>query len=284
MPLSAQLFIARARRPVSMGVVVWLLCCGGLAYRAEAQDRVAELRWAGDSEGGAPYVFPDPKNPRQIIGYEVDLMNAIGRRLNRRAVFVQNQWDGLIPGLQRGNYDVAINGIEITEDRRQQIDFSLPYYATGEQLSVRGGDDSIHSLSDLKGKTAGTLKYSLAQRILEREGGIRIRTYDGQINVYEDLASGRLDAVLMDWPIAMYYSRPNPKLKFTGETIEQITYGIGLRKGEAELRKGIDEALKTLIRSGELRQIYEKWGLWNDQTERLFARVSAEPQPSGEAL
>ncbi|MBO0722198.1 MAG: transporter substrate-binding domain-containing protein, partial [Blastocatellia bacterium] len=79
---------------------------------------VRELRWAGDSEGGAPYVFSDPNNPRRIIGYEVDLMNEIALLLNRRAVFVQNQWDGLIPGLQSGNYDVAVNGIEITEDRK----------------------------------------------------------------------------------------------------------------------------------------------------------------------
>ncbi|MCI0336182.1 MAG: ABC transporter substrate-binding protein/permease [Acidobacteria bacterium] len=243
-----------------------------------------ELRWGGDAEGGAPYVFPDPKNPRQIVGYEVDLMNEIGRLLNRRAVFVQNQWDGLIPGLQRGNYDVAINGIEITDDRKQQVNFTIPYYATGEQLSVRVEENTINSLADLKGKTAGTLKYSLAQRILEREGGIRIRTYDGQINAYEDLANGRLDAVLMDWPIAIYYSKPNPRLKFAGPVIEQMKYGICVRRDNIELLKQIDRALLSLIKSGELRRIYEKWGLWNDETERVFAQITADSQKQGEAL
>jgi polar amino acid transport system substrate-binding protein len=252
-------------------------------YSSYAQE-VKELRWGGDSEGGAPYVFPDPKNPREIIGYEVDLMNEIARLLDRRAVFVQNQWDGLIPGLQRGNYDVAINGIEITEDRKEQVDFTIPYYATGEQLSVRNDENSINSLADLKGKTAGTLKYSLAQRILEREGGIEIRTYDGQINAYEDLANGRLDAVLMDAPIAVYYSKPNPKLKFAGPAIEQIRYGICVRKGDGELRTRINEALLSLIKSGELRRIYEKWGLWNGDTEKLFAQVTADSVKQGEAL
>src|SRR5215510_4248792 len=169
-----------------------------------AQDKQV-LRWGGDAEGGAPYVFPDPNNPRQIIGYEVDLMNEIGRKLNRRAVFVQNQWDGLIPGLQRGNYELAVNGIEITDDRKQQVNFSIPYYACGEQLSVRAGENSINSLADLKGKVVGTLKASLAQRILEREGGIEVRSYENQNNAYDDLALGRLQAVLMDWPIAVYY-------------------------------------------------------------------------------
>jgi polar amino acid transport system substrate-binding protein len=239
-----------------------------------AQEQKA-LRWGGDAEGGAPYVFPDPNNPRQIIGYEVDLMNEIGRKLDRRAIFVQNQWDGLIPGLQRGNYDVAINGIEITKDRKEQVDFSIPYYATGEQLSVRLEENAINSLADLKGKTAGTLKYSLAQRVLERHGGIKVLTYDGQINAYQDLANGRLDAVLMDWPIAIYYSKTNPRLKFTGPIFEYMQYGICLRKEDGQLRRQIDEALLSLIKSGELRKIYEKWGLWNDETDKLFTELTA---------
>jgi His/Glu/Gln/Arg/opine family amino acid ABC transporter permease subunit len=266
-------------------VIYFMLCVFFLfvffAVNSPAQE-TGELRWAGDSEGGAPYVFPDPKNPRQIVGYEVDLMNSLARMLNRRAVFVQNQWDGLIPGLQRGNYDVAINGIEITEDRKGQVDFTIPYYATGEQLSVRIGENSINSLADLKGKTAGTLKYTLAQRILEREGGIEIRTYDGQINAYEDLANGRLDAVLMDAPIAIYYSKPNPKLKFAGPVIEQIQYGICLRKGDNKLLTQLNNSLLSLVESGEMRRIYEKWGLWNSETEKLFAQVTAKKQ--GEAL
>jgi polar amino acid transport system substrate-binding protein len=245
-----------------------------LQLSINAQDQKV-LRWGGDAEGGAPYVFPDPNNPRRIIGYEVDLMNEIGRKLDRRAVFVQNQWDGLIPGLQRGNYDVAINGIEITNDRKEQINFSIPYYATGEQLSVRLDENSINSLVDLKGKTAGTLKYSLAQRVLERHGGIKVRTYDGQINAYQDLANGRLDAVLMDWPIAVYYSKTNPRLKFTGPVFEFMQYGICLRKDDTQLLRQVNEALLSSIKSGDLRRIYEKWGLWNDETDKLFAELGA---------
>src|SRR5262245_62495662 len=132
-----------------------LLC---LVLPAKAQSGDQQLRWGGDAEGGAPYLLPNPKNPREIIGFEVDLMDAVGKRLNRKSVFVQNQWDGLIPGLQRGNYDLAVNGIEITDDRKQQTTLSIPYYACGEQLSVRVGENSINSLADLKGKVVGTLK------------------------------------------------------------------------------------------------------------------------------
>lgn len=237
-----------------------------------------ELRWGGDSEGGAPYVFQDPKDPRRTIGFEVEIAEALAARLNRTSVFVQNQWDGLIPALQRGNYDLALNGLEVTEDRKTQIAFSIPYYVTTLQLSVRVEENSINSLADLKGRTVGTLKYSLAQRVLEREGGIALRTYDGLINAYQDLGFGRLDAVLNDYPIAVYYSRPNPKLKFAGQPVERVLYAIGLRRDDAALLKEVNAALLELIKSGELRRIYEKWGLWNKETEDLFREMTAQPQ------
>jgi polar amino acid transport system permease protein/polar amino acid transport system substrate-binding protein len=245
------------------------------ASRASAGE---PLRWGADSEGGAPYVFPDPKDPRNIVGFEVDLAAALGRELHRPPVFVQNQWDGLIPGLLRGNYDLALNGLEITPDRRQVIRFTVPYYATSEQLSVRTSESSIHGLSDLNGRIVGTLKFSLAQRLLEKEVGIEIRSYEGQINAYEDLANGRLDAVLMDWPIAMYYSRPNPALKFTGPPIGHLEYGIGVRPDDALLQKSLDQALVKLMREGELRRIYDTWGLWNHETETLFEGLSGSPR------
>lgn len=260
-----------------LNIAVLVVACLCLVSSIKAQD----LRWGGDAEGGAPYLLPNPKNPREIIGFEIDLMNAIGKQLNRKSVFVQNQWDGLIPGLQRGNYDLAVNGIEITEDRKQQVNFSIPYYVCGEQLSVRVGENSVNSLADLKGKVVGTLKASLAQRILEREGGMQIRSYENQNNAYDDLAIGRLDAVLMDWPIAVYYSKPNPKLKFTGTSIERMEYGIAARKEDEALLKQVNEALLALIKSGEMRRIYEKWGIWNAETDHLFAKLSA-PVQSGQ--
>jgi His/Glu/Gln/Arg/opine family amino acid ABC transporter permease subunit len=237
-----------------------------------------DFRWGGDAEGGAPYVFPDPRHPGHIIGFEVDLANALGQKLNRHAVFVQNQWDGLIPGLERGDYDIALNGLEITEDRKREINFTIPYYATTEQLSVRKTNSSIHSLADLKGKIVGTLKFSYAERVLRRENGIHLRTYDGDFDAYEDLANGRLDAVLMDWPIALYYSKPDPKLKFTGAPISHIEYGIGVRKNNPALLKQLNSAMRDLIRSGQLKDIYQKWGLWNSETETLFAQIDANPK------
>lgn len=275
---------AGAPRLVTPNTVLLLLIFLCTVLPGNAQ----ELRWGGDAEGGAPYLLPDPKNPRRIIGFEIDLMEALAKQLNRKSVFVQNQWDGLIPGLQRGSYELAVNGIEITDDRKQQVSFSIPYYVCGEQLSVRAEENSINSLADLKGKVVGTLKFSLAHRLLEQTkrdfgGALEIRSYENQNNPYDDLTNGRLQAVLMDWPIAIYYSKPNPKLKFTGAIIGEMQYGIAVRKDDAAMLKQVNDALLALIKAGELRRIYDKWGIWNEETDKLFTKLAA-PEQKGEAL
>ncbi len=243
--------------------------------------RATDLRWAADSEGGAPYVFQDPKDPSKIIGFEVDIAAALAKQMQRTPVFVQNEFNGLIPGLGRGNYDIALNGLEITDEHKQVINFTIPYYITAEQLTVRvRNSTTINALSDLKGKIVGTLKGALAERILQKMHDdqhipMDIRSYDGQLNPYEDLANGRVDAVLMDAPIAMYYVTPNPKLKNVGQPIERLEYGIGVPKENTALLKELNAALLATIKSGELQAVYEKWNLWNPQTQIAFEQIKS---------
>src|SRR5262252_24427 len=111
-----------------------------------------ELIWAADAEGGAPYTFPDPRNPAQIIGFEVDLATALATRMGRPARFQQNQWDGLVPGLERGEYNVVINGLEITAERARKISFSTPYFYSTLTLTRRVDDDRVQRAEDLRGR------------------------------------------------------------------------------------------------------------------------------------
>jgi polar amino acid transport system substrate-binding protein len=230
----------------------------------------APLTWGGDAEGGAPYQFQDPADPRRIIGFEVDIMEAIGRILGRQAEFVQNQWEGLVPGLERGNYALIVSGLEITPDRAQVISFSRPYYVTFEQLAVRRSEHAIRSLEDCAGRKVGTLRGSLAQRILEARQGIELRSYDGQINAYEDLLNGRLDAVLMDHIIALYNVAPDAGLRMAGPPVGRLEYGIGVRKEDGQLLTQVNRALEQMISSGELRRILEKWGIWTQACADYF--------------
>src|SRR5512133_1451908 len=104
--------------------------------------QAGELRWGSDSQGGAPYVFQDPMDPNHVIGFEVDFAEALAARLSARARPVQGQWDGLLDLLARGDFEVAINGIEIADEKRRICELSRPYYAAAERLTVRRRDAS----------------------------------------------------------------------------------------------------------------------------------------------
>ncbi len=246
---------------------------------SEVQKR-GVLRWAADTESGAPYAFYDPNNLDSLIGFEVDIINEIAKELGVRAEHVQNQWDGLIPGLSRNDYDVAINGLEKTSDREEVVNFSDWYYITYEQLVVRKEQEGISNLSDLINKKVGTLKASLAERILNAAGGIIVKSYDSEKNSYTDLELRRLDAVLIDQPVALYYAGWNKKFKLTGSPIGHVTYGIALRKSDKLLLKQINDAIYKMKASGRLREIMEYWNLWNFMmaNELNDLKVSNYPQ------
>ena len=230
-----------------------------------------ELRWAADTESGAPFVYQDPKNPERLLGFEKEIIESIAKKINRVPVLVTNQWDGLVPGLTQGNYDVIINGVEITEERKREISFSTPYYQTFEQLVVQKDTQNIHSLKDALGKKVGTLKFSLAERMVQNFGGILSSSYEADTHSLEDLQNERIQAVLLDSPIATYYAIPNAALKLVGEPIGQVLYGIGVRKSDPELLKSINAALEEMKKSGELRGILDRYGLWNSRMSEYLA-------------
>lgn len=228
------------------------------------------LRWAADAEGGAPYIFKDPKNPRVDIGFEVDLAQALSRVLGRPIEFRQYDYKSLFSGLLRGDFDFAMNGLEVTPDRLKRIRFSRPYYLYRLQLVGRAGEKRFRDLAGCKalGAVVGTLEETAAERLLDAQG-VKKRIYDGQVEPYQDLVNGRIDAVLLDLPIAIYYAQTNPKLELLGAPVERGRYAIALRPGDEALAREIDQALGRLLAGGELRAIYEKWKIWNDDQLEL---------------
>jgi polar amino acid transport system substrate-binding protein len=153
--------------------------------------KTGELRWGADTAGGAPYVFFHENDPQHLIGFEIEIVEKIAKKLGVKAVLVPSPWEQLVSALNRGNFDAVINGLEITEPRKQVVRFSRPYYFLTEQLTVQKKTKSIKGLSDLKNKKVGTMSASLAQRILEQDPQIIVVTYPGPVEVYKDLEIGR---------------------------------------------------------------------------------------------
>ena len=228
------------------------------------------LIWGFDAEGGAPYVFHDLKHPPKLIGFEVELVEAIARELGVKVQSFQNAWDSILLSLQRGDFDIALNGIEITPDREQSVLFTRPYYVYAEQIVVRASDNRINQLADLRGKKVGTLYNTEAKRMLEEMGEVAVNIYSGQVEPFKDLSLNRIDAVFVDLPIASYYAMPNPQLRLVGKPAGEGYYGIAVRKEDTALAEELNKIIGKLLRTGELKKIYSQWGLWNASQEKLF--------------
>ena len=241
------------------------------------------LRWGGDLQGGEPYVFQDPHDPARIVGFEVEIADALARRLGVRARFVQNDWQLLIPALERGDIDVILNGLEVTDARRKRLGFTRPYFAFAATLVVRRDQPGVRGLTDLRGHRVGTLGGSLSHDFVAAVSGIDVVPYEGTQEPYLDLEEGRLDGVVLDDIIAERYGLVRPRLRGAGAVGEGV-YAIGLRPDEPSLQRAVDEALGAMVREGELRAILERWGLWNDRQAALVTSAAAQVAPGGGGL
>ncbi len=242
-------------------LLVALLLPSLSSLRAEGEEKL--LRWGGDAQGGAPYVFQDPEDPTILKGFEVDLIEAIAKRMGRKPVFVQNEWSGLIPGLDRGDYDIALSGQEITPEHEENFIFTKPYYITGAQLVVGRSNTVIEDLKDCGGKKIGSLKESEATRILRAAGNIEVVSYEDEVNAFNDTVLGRMDGAMVDQPVAVFYGLINPGLKSVGKLAGRIEYGMAANQKQQALVEEINRALDEVIASGEFRTIFERWNLWN---------------------
>src|SRR5712664_757744 len=176
-------FLSFARRTALPACLTILLFV--LPWRLPASGHLQEIQkrglllWGADAEGGAPYVYPDPQRPEKLIGFECELADALAAKLGVKARMVQNQWDQLIPALERGNFDIILNGLEATADNQQRIAMSRPYFVYAQQIVTRKEMQGLARLDELKGKVVGVLSSSVAEHLLEQAGGTQLKVYPG---------------------------------------------------------------------------------------------------------
>jgi polar amino acid transport system substrate-binding protein len=258
---------------VLMALAVILACGSARADGGLARVRASgELRWGGDLQGGEPYVYEDPQRPGTLVGFEVDVAALVARHLGVRARFVQNDWSQLVPSLERGTFDVILNGLEVTRRLAGRVAFSRPYYVFAERLMARRDDASVTDLASLAGKRVGTLANSYALELLSSSASSRPSPvlYEGVEEPYIDLSRGRTDAVLLDDIIAARYGEHHPDLRVAGD-VATGTYALGVLPAERDLLAAVDAALDDGIGSGELEAILRKASLWNDRQAALRA-------------
>lgn len=253
------------------------------AARADTLDEVrkaGKLMWGGDQEGGGPFIFPRDDDASQVTGFEVELAARLGEYLKVTPEFFQGQWDRMPDYLKAQKIHIVLNGYEWDPIRVDAMEASIPYYVYGLQLLARATDDSIKSWDDLEKPRAdgekrkvGVLTGSAANTYVAKRLGdkVEIVPYEGNTDGMREVETEKIDATVQDTPIASFYAARFPKLHSVGKPEEKGHYIILARKGETRLIHTINEALLLMIKNGDLKRIYKKYGIWDDDQAELAA-------------
>ena len=203
---------------------------------------------------------------KNIVGFDVDLINAVAAAGGFAVEFKNAEWDGIFTGLDKGKYDAVVSAVQITEERKRTMDFSIPYLNAGQVLTVRADLNGVSSLTDMRRKTLGAQigttgafeidKIKAANKIVEK-------TYDEIGLAFEDLFNARIDGVVADVPTAASYALQNDsykgKLKIVGTPFTEEQYGVAVQKGNAKILNLINTGLTKVLNSGANRAIEKKW-------------------------
>lgn len=210
--------------------------------------------------------FENTDEQGNIVGFDIDLMNAIAAEEGFQVQFVNVAWDSLLAGMATCQYDAAISAMTITEERKQSFDFSDPYFAAGQVVAVRIDDTTINSKDDLSGKTIGVQLGTTGDIEAQKIAGATVKSYDGIALAFQDLLNGQVDAVIADNPLAVGYVGVNPdKLKIVGEAFTDEYYGIAVCKNKPELVTLFNEGLAKVEAKGVIDELTTKWLVNNGQ-------------------
>lgn len=232
-----------------------------------ASAELKELRF-GVEASYAP--FESKSATGQLQGFDIDVGNAVCAKLKTKCVWVENDFDGLIPALKARKFDAINSDMTITEQRKQAIDFTDAIYTIPNRLIAKKGSGLQPTAASLKGRHVGVLQGTIQETYAKARWageGVDVVPYRTQDQVYADLASGRLDAAFQDSEAASkgFLKRPQGAgFEFAGPTVSDAQLlgsgvGYGVRKGDEALKSALDQALKALKADGTIDKIAAKY-------------------------
>ena len=205
-----------------------------------------------------PFEFIDTKT-KEIQGFDIDVMTAIAEKADLDIEFVNVGWDPLLAGMAQGTYDLAISSITITEERKEVMLFSDPYFAAGQMVVVAKDDTSITGPGNLSGVVGAQIGTTGSFEI-DKIDAATLKTYDDIGLAFQDLINGQIVAVVCDNPLALDYVKENPdKLKTVGEAFTDEYYGIAIAQANEDLVDPINAAIAALKAEGKFEELSKKW-------------------------
>lgn len=226
-----------------------------------------EVRFGVDASY-APFESKAPNG--QLVGFDIDLGNEICARMKAKCVWVENDFDGMIPALKAKKFDGVLSSMSINEARLKEINFSAKLFNTPTRMVAKSGSGLQPTAASLKGKRVGVEQGTIQEAYAKAHwapGGVEVVPYQNQSLVLADLASGRLDASLQDAIQADegFLKKPEGKgFAFAGGNLNDpktlgTGAGIGLRKEDTDLKAAIDKAIAGMLKDGTYKKIEKKY-------------------------
>ena len=198
----------------------------------------------------------------KYVGFDVDLSEAIAKKLGMKMEFKSMGFDALIPAVQSGDIDMIAAGINATPEREKALDFSDVYFDKGGFITVvRKDNTTIHNMDELAGKTVGVQIGTVPADMAKAIPNTTVKEMDSNSNIFMELKAGTIDGAIIDNAVAMYYLKQgaDKDLKLVGEPTQSPGTVLGVKKGNTELQQAINKALKELKEDGTYQKIYDKW-------------------------
>jgi polar amino acid transport system substrate-binding protein len=195
-------------------------------------------------------------------GFDVDLGRAIGEHLGVPVTFRDGEWQGLIAGMNKGDYDMLITCMSKTTARKNNANFSDPYYDHPEVIVVHKDEQEIASVADLQDKVVGVQMSTSSEKTAKSmmPGLCReVKTYNYTTEAFLDLKYGRIDAVICGHPYAVMQMKKDPSYKFAGDALATSDIVMVLPKGADSLTQKINQALARIKDDGTYDQLYDTW-------------------------
>ena len=240
-------------RRITLALLALTLCCGQ-ALAAEKYIVASDCTWPPME------MLSADKKPE---GFSTDYIRAVAKAAGFEVEVRNIAWDGIFGGVATGQYDIVSSSVTITEERKKQFDFSDPYYEVAQAVVLPAGK-SIKSLADLKGKKVGGQIGTTGVFVMRKSGvAVDLKEYDDVGLAIQDMLGGRLDAVICDDPVALYYANKKPdtagKLNLSFKTAAKEYYGFTVRKGRKDLVEKLNKGIKAVRASGEEARLLDKW-------------------------
>lgn len=244
---------------INMLLIVVGLVAVSIGGCQRAEEEITSITCATDATW-PPMEMVDAN--RNIVGFDVDFLNAVAREAGFKVEFKNTAWDGIFAGIAAGKYDAIMSSVTILEERKKTMSFSEPYVNVGLVLVVPKESDAV-MIADLAGKSVGTQIGTTSAQEIEKVEGVELKSYDEIGLAFEDMATGRIAGVVCDTVVAAHYAlrqdEYREKFKLAGDILTEEYYGIVVQKDNKKLLDLINKGIKAVQGKGIDKQLEKKW-------------------------